>query len=290
MKKLFLGLPFLFLQFCVSDLKKKDNHSEIKQEKLESIVEEKKIPSTSLRFDNNYSQYEDDFEIEKKFWMARFTLSSSEALLYNRKTMEILDTIASKELGNKKTILDSVYKANNEKRWRKTYDITPGRREDVCNVLRRAFLHIDDIIDSLELHCLPNELAAIPFIESGYLDDAKSCSGAVGMWQFMRSSAKDYGLKVNKYIDERRNNKKSLSAAIKYFKKSHEKFDSPLLAVVSYNTGMNHRYFKNQYNKTDVEVVKAMGFYPRNYFPMFLASLEILHDPYKYYPELEEEL
>jgi len=84
---------------------------------------------------------------------------------------------------------------------------------------------------------LPGDLAYLPLIESGYSATAVSRSKAVGMWQFMKGTAKHYGLRVDNWVDERRDVPKSTDAAIRFLGDLTVKFGSPYLAAAAYNGG-----------------------------------------------------
>ena len=84
---------------------------------------------------------------------------------------------------------------------------------------------------------LPGDLAYLPLIESGYSSTAVSRSRAVGMWQFMRGTGKLYGLRIDSWVDERRDVVKATDAAIRYLGDLTNKFGSPYLAAAAYNGG-----------------------------------------------------
>lgn len=84
---------------------------------------------------------------------------------------------------------------------------------------------------------LPGDLAYLPLIESGYSATAVSRSRAVGMWQFMRGTGKWYGLKIDSWVDERRDVVKATDAAIRYLADLTTQFGSPYLAAAAYNGG-----------------------------------------------------
>lgn len=89
---------------------------------------------------------------------------------------------------------------------------------------------------------VPKEFFALAAIESGFNKKAKSHAGAVGMWQIMKPTAKDMGLKVTNYRDDRKNWKKSTVAAAKYIKHLADDFfeGDYELAVLAYNAGVGN--------------------------------------------------
>ncbi len=91
--------------------------------------------------------------------------------------------------------------------------------------------------EALVAHGLPGDLAYLPLIESGYSPTAVSRSRAVGMWQFMKGTARLYGLHVDGWVDERRDVAKATDAAVRYLADLTAQFGSPYLALAAYNGG-----------------------------------------------------
>lgn len=89
----------------------------------------------------------------------------------------------------------------------------------------------------LEEHNMPKDLIFLAMAESGFQSKAKSWAAAVGPWQFMPFTGKRYGLKIDWYVDERRDPIKSSAAAAKYLKKLYSDFESWELAAAAYNAG-----------------------------------------------------
>ncbi len=98
----------------------------------------------------------------------------------------------------------------------------------------RYFPHVEAI---LAQEGLPMDLKYITVIESSLRPHAQSSAGAVGLWQFMKSTGRRYGLTINSRVDERRNLFKSTRAACQYLKKLYAQFGSYLLAMSAYNMG-----------------------------------------------------
>ena len=98
----------------------------------------------------------------------------------------------------------------------------------------RWFPMIDSVLTA---NGIPTDFRYLPLIESN-LSNVVSPAGAAGFWQLMRGTAKDYGLEVNKEVDERYDVKKSTEAATRYLKKSYDKLGSWTLVAASYNAGI----------------------------------------------------
>lgn len=130
---------------------------------------------------------------------------------------------------------------------------------------------------------LPEELKFLPVIESRLRPWAYSTAGAGGMWQFTIPTAQFNGLKVNRYVDERRDPHKSTRAALKYLAYLHDQFDSWELALAAYNCGEGkvRKAIERAGTSNLKQVLKLLPPETQEYIPRFLAAQYIC----RFYPE-----
>ncbi|MBP5602265.1 MAG: transglycosylase SLT domain-containing protein [Treponema sp.] len=120
-------------------------------------------------------------------------------------------------------------------RFRKQY-LDPKWTQVLYNALENAIDYRLYVRKALEEAGLPPELEYLPIVESNYKTNAKSKSGALGLWQFMANSVKPF-LTLNDYVDERLDPWKETDAALKKLKENHDLFGDWLIAIGAYNCG-----------------------------------------------------
>lgn len=162
-----------------------------------------------------------------------------------------------------------------------------GRGRDHMNrYLSRSSKYIPKMKQILIKEGLPEDLVYLPVIESGFATRAKSYKGATGYWQFMPGSGRDFGLKINRLVDDRKDYVKSTQAAARYLKKLYKQFGDWNIALSAYNAGENRvrKQIKKARTSDYWKLVKNKGLYreTREYVPKFIAATLIAKNPINY--------
>jgi len=152
---------------------------------------------------------------------------------------------------------------------------------------KRSGLFRSMILEDLRKEHLPEQLAWIPLIESAFRPRALSRARALGMWQFIRSTGYRYGLKQDKYVDERMDPVKATRAAIQYMMELHDMFGDWTSAIAAYNCGEAQvqkvmRSQKVEYFDSFWDIFANLPFETARHVPRFIATLLIVGDPGKY--------
>ncbi len=151
------------------------------------------------------------------------------------------------------------------------------------SVFTRAKVYRDHIVSRIEYFNLPPELLFLPVIESAFRVNAISRSGAVGLWQFMENSIEPYNLRINEWLDERKDFWKATDASLQKLKYNFSQLGDWFLALAAYNCGLNK--VKSVIEQTGIRnywVLSERGLLPIetiHYVPKFLAVVEILMYP-----------
>jgi membrane-bound lytic murein transglycosylase D len=159
-------------------------------------------------------------------------------------------------------------------------------REKFVTWLSRSGKYIPFMRNLLKEQGLPEDLVYMALIESGFDPYAYSRGKAVGPWQFIYRTGKRYGLKVNWWVDERRDPEKSTIAAAKYLKDLYEMFACWYLAAAGYNAG-EYKIIRamKRYRTEDFWTLTKHQYLKRetkNYVPLMIAAAVVAKDPEKY--------
>ncbi|GAB4437201.1 MAG: hypothetical protein OHK0040_08510 [bacterium] len=149
--------------------------------------------------------------------------------------------------------------------------------------LSRSSKYLPLISKIFEEHGIAQELIFLPLIESGFSPYATSRAQAVGIWQFMKGTAIKYGLRVDKFVDERRDPEKSAEAAARYLKDLYNMFGSWDFALAAYNAGEGKimRTMSSTGSKDfwDVIAHRKIKKETKEYVPRFVAATLIAKEP-----------
>lgn len=165
-----------------------------------------------------------------------------------------------------------------------------GLRDRYYKGLIRSYKYLDFIQKTYQDMGLPLELSYLPHVESSFNYKAYSKVGAAGIWQFMRSTGRLYGLKVNYIVDERRDPIKATKAAARLLRDNYRKLNSWPLALSAYNHGARSmvRAIK-KLGTTNINTIvqkykgRRFGFASKNFYSTFMATVEISRNPEKYF-------
>ena len=152
------------------------------------------------------------------------------------------------------------------------------------NALKRANYFMPMVRKIFRQEGLPEELAYLAVVESGFNPFATSSANAAGIWQFIPSTGKRFGLRIDEYIDERRDPYKSTIAASKYLKTLYNMFGSWELAIAAYNCGEKcvAKRLESSSATSFSEIKDILPLQTKEYVPRFFAILLIANNPEKY--------
>jgi len=161
-----------------------------------------------------------------------------------------------------------------------------GRWEWLQAVLERSRLYVGFIAAEIEARGLPRELAYLPAVESGFQARAVSRKGATGLWQLMGNTASPYGLRMDQWVDERRDFWRATEAALAKLEENQRRFGDWALALAAYNcgTGKLSRIVRQNPDR-DYWSLRRKGVLPREtaaFVPQFMALARILSHPGRY--------
>ncbi|HXF66944.1 MAG TPA: transglycosylase SLT domain-containing protein, partial [Burkholderiales bacterium] len=167
-----------------------------------------------------------------------------------------------------------------------------SRPDYVARMVERASRFLYHVVEEVERRGMPAEIALLPMIESAYNPRAYSRSHASGIWQFIPSTGKLYGLRQNFWYDGRRDVLAATGAALDYLQKLYGLFGSWDLALAAYNWGegaVSRAIARNQAKglPADYESL-TMPNETRNYLPKLQAVKNIVADPARFGLRLAE--
>lgn len=175
--------------------------------------------------------------------------------------------------------LDSSQVASNEKWYANHPDY-------FARMIDRAQLYLYYIVEEVEKRGMPTEIALLPMVESAFNPDATSVSSAAGIWQFIPSTGKNFGLEQNWWHDERRDIISATNSALDYLQNLHDEFGDWELALAAYNCGEHNveraiAYNRKHHRATDYSHLRLPR-ETRGYVPKLIAVKHIVSNPEKF--------
>jgi membrane-bound lytic murein transglycosylase D len=163
-------------------------------------------------------------------------------------------------------------------------DVYAGRKEMMGKMLGLSEYYFPIFENALKAFNVPMELKYLPIIESSMNSHAISRVGATGLWQFMFSTAKGYGLNMDNFVDERKDPIQASYAAAKYFKDAYAELGDWLLAIAAYNcgTGNVNRAIAKANSRDFWAIRPFLPLETRNYVPAFIAAIYVMNCPDKH--------
>jgi membrane-bound lytic murein transglycosylase D len=236
-----------------------------------------------IKSDDSYDKITRDLDSLINTWYVKIALTNStEGLQNDSLVVYCTDTVYSNRLSKINSIISLPY--NNI--IRNHIEVYTVRQRDkfsaVLGLKDYYFPMFEDIFDS---YGLPAELKYMAVIESALNPNAVNRhSGATGLWQFMYSTGRMYGLTINSVVDERRDPVKSTHAAAKYMKDLYAIYDDWMLVIAAFNCGPGNvnKAIRRSGNKKDYwEIYYRLPRETRGYIPIFIAATYAVN----YYPE-----
>ena len=153
-------------------------------------------------------------------------------------------------------------------------------------MFERSQKYLFHIVEEVQKRDMPTEIALLPMIESAYNPQANSTSRAAGIWQFIPSTGKHFGLKQNWWVDNRRDVTAATNAALDYLQKLHGMFGAWDLALAAYNAGegtVQRAINRNRAQGLPTDY-QSLNLPPetRNYVPKLQAIKNIVTNPEKF--------
>ncbi len=163
----------------------------------------------------------------------------------------------------------------------KYIDIYSSRKDQMGKMLGLSGYYFPIFEEALKDQNIPEEIKYLPIIESSMNPHAVSRVGATGLWQFMFATAKGYDLRMDNFVDERKDPVEASRAAAAYFRDAYAGLGDWLLAIAAYNCGRGNvdRAIKRAGSRDFWEIRSFLPLETRNYVPAFIAALYVMKYP-----------
>ena len=227
-----------------------------------------------------------DDDIRSKTAAAQATLREIRAGLempeaFSPEARTIRDAIAAQGIPLTASLLDDLIRNVHTQR---------GIKERFREGIIRSGRHVEEFRDTFKKLAVPEELALLPLVESSF-ENVRSRAGAVGMWQFTRSTGRQY-LRITSRVDERLDPSKAAQAAGRLLRDNYNALGNWPLAITAYNHGQAGMLRARREHGSDLNVIineydgPVFGYASMNFYSEFLAAVEVYDTYANYFGEL----
>jgi membrane-bound lytic murein transglycosylase D len=245
---------------------------------LMSCLSAKAINDTIIiKSDDSIDRISRDLDSLVNSWYVRMALKNSPGFSSDSIIGEFSDSVYKDRLGRISSIINLPY--NNIIRSH-IHVYTERKLESTSAILGLQSYYFPMIEDIFDSYGLPAELKYMAVIESALNPVAVSRVGATGMWQFMYSTGRLYGLTINSVVDERRDPVKATHAAARYLKDMWNIYHDWILVIAAYNCGPGtvDKAIRRSGNRKDYwEIYYRLPRETRGYIPQFIAATYVLN-------------
>jgi len=226
-----------------------------------------------INSDNSTERINRDLDSLVSTWYVKMAFSNvPDTPLFDTAAVQFSDSVYNDRLGKISSIISLPYNSI----IRNHIHVYTLKKRDVLSAILGLkdyyFPMIEDIFDS---YGLPAELKYMAVIESALNPNAVSRMGATGLWQFMYSTGRSYGLTINSVVDERRDPVKSTHAAAKFIKDLYSMYNDWTLVIAAYNCGPGNvnKAIRRSGNKKDYwDIYYRLPRETRGYIPQYVAA------------------
>ena len=209
-------------------------------------------------------------------WYAQISLVVDTTCTASATNPVFSDTVYTERLANLPCIVPMVY----NQPVRASIDRYATKLRHQVSYMLGMMEYYEPLIEqALDVHGVPNELKYLPVIESALNPVAVSRVGATGLWQFMYTTGKTYGLKQNSLVDDRRDPVKATWAAAKHLRDLYDRFGAWDLAIAAYNCGtgnVNKAIYRSGGKTSFWDIYHYLPRETRGYVPAFIAATYIM--------------
>jgi len=234
-----------------------------------------------IRDDESILRIESNLDSLLSNWFVRMSVPKSSEASFDSAAVEFNDSIYKERISRINSVITLPY--NNI--IKNHIEVYTAKKRDKFRIMLGLsdyyFPMIEDVFDS---YGLPTELKYMAAIESALNPTIVSRAGATGLWQFMYSTGKLYGLTINSVVDERRDPVKATHAAARYLKDLYGIYNDWILVIAAYNCGPGNvnKAIKRSGNRKDYwEIYYRLPRETRGYIPQYVAAVYAMN----YYKE-----